>query len=110
VQRARQAAAETSGAVSGARVAAYLRAGEPEQPPATEKILERLALPETAKPAVPPQPAAQTGPSVNEQKLETLTRAAEPATTPAKPVVAREEPADLSKADEKLSSLLGDKK
>ena len=106
VQRARQAAAETSGAVSGARVAAYLRAGEKEQPPATEKILERLALPETAKPAVQPQPATQAGPSINEQKLETLTKAAEPATTPAKPVVAREEPADLSKADEKLSSLV----
>ena len=109
VQRARQAAAETSGAVSGARVAAYLRAGEKEQPPATEKILERLALPETAKPGVQPQPTTQAGPSVNEQKLETLTRAAEPATTPAKPVVAKEEPADLSKADEKLSSLLGNK-
>jgi len=88
---------------------AVLRAGEKEQPPATEKILERLALPETAKPGVQPQPTTQAGPSVNEQKLETLTRAAEPATTPAKPVVAKEEPADLSKADEKLSSLLGNK-
>jgi ABC-2 type transport system ATP-binding protein len=106
VQRARQAAAETSGAVSGARVAAYLRAGEKEQPPATEKILERLALPETARPVVQPQPAPSAGPAVNEQKLESLTRAVEPATTPAKPVVAREEPADLAKADEKLSSLV----
>src|SRR5208282_5968624 len=46
VQKARQAAAETSGATSGARVAAYLRAGADERPPA-EKILERLALPQT---------------------------------------------------------------
>jgi ABC-type glutathione transport system ATPase component len=105
VQRARQAAAETSGAISGARVAAYLRAGSQEQPPA-EKILERLALPETPGPAVQPQPAPQVGPAVNEQKLETLTKAAEPAAAPAKPVAAREEPADLSKADEKLSSLV----
>ena len=58
VQRARQAAAETSGAISGARVAAYLRAGAPEPPPATEKILERLALPETARPVAKSQPAA----------------------------------------------------
>ena len=39
VQKARRAAAETSGATSGARVAAYLRAGVEERPPA-EKILE----------------------------------------------------------------------
>jgi hypothetical protein len=55
---------------------------------------------------VQPQPAPSAGPAVNEQKLESLTRAVEPATTPAKPVVAREEPADLAKADEKLSSLV----
>src|SRR6516225_9391162 len=40
VQKARRAAAETSGAMSGARVAAYLRAGE-EEKPAGDKILER---------------------------------------------------------------------
>ncbi|MGH7994291.1 MAG: ATP-binding cassette domain-containing protein, partial [Limisphaerales bacterium] len=106
VQRARQAAAETSGAISGARVAAYLRAGVPEQPPAAEKILERLALPETVRPAAQPPPAAQTEPAVNEQKLETLTKATEPATSPARPVAVKGEPADLTNADEKLSSLL----
>jgi len=110
VQRARQAAAATSGAVSGARVAPYLRAGAQEQPPAAEKILERLALPETARPVAPPQSVPQKEPAVNEQRLETLTRAAEPATSPARPAVVKEEPADLTKADEKLSSLLGDKK
>ncbi|HUA38832.1 MAG TPA: ABC transporter ATP-binding protein [Candidatus Sulfopaludibacter sp.] len=109
VQRARQAAAETSGAISGARVAAYLRAGIQEQPPAAEKILERLALPETAPPAAPPQPVSPAASAVNEQKLETLTKAAAPAISPVKPVAAGEEPADLSKADEKLSSLLGGK-
>src|SRR5579859_6979572 len=107
VQRARQAAAETSGAISGARVAAYLRAGAREEPPTAEKILERLALPETAKPVARLQSVPPVEPDVNEQKLETLTKAAEPAVAPAKPGPAiKEEPADLSKADEKLSSLL----
>ena len=109
VQRARQAAAETSGAISGARVAAYLRAGAQEQPPAAEKILERLAWPETVKPVAQPQAVPRTEPAVNEQKLETLTKSAEPPASPAKPVAAKAEPADLTKADEKLSSLLGNK-
>src|SRR5690348_1609828 len=52
VQNARRAAAETSGATSGARVAAYLR-GDAEGKPATEKILERLTAPQSAS----PQPA-----------------------------------------------------
>jgi hypothetical protein len=39
-----------------------------------------------------------------------LTKAAEPAAPAKAAPAAREEPADLSKADEKLSSLLGDKK
>ena len=57
VQKARQAAAETSGAQSGARVAAYLRGGcrEPGRP--TEKILEKLTLPQAA----PAAPAAAAG-------------------------------------------------
>src|ERR1035441_7160754 len=45
VEKAKRAAQETSGAQSGARVAAYLRAGAVEQP-GTEKILERLSLPD----------------------------------------------------------------
>src|SRR5712671_4201837 len=51
VQNARQAAAETSGATSGARVAAYLR-GDAEGKPATEKILERLAAPQAPFPGI----------------------------------------------------------
>jgi len=109
VQKARQAAAETSGAISGARVAAYLRAGAEERPPA-EKILERLALPQAAQPAAGPKPAPPVAaPVTDANKLEALTKAAPPA--PAKPAAAPEQkPADLSKADEKLSSLLGNKK
>ncbi len=106
VQRARQAAAETSGAISGARVAPYLRAGAQEPPPATEKILDRLALPDAARPVTKPLSVPPAEPAVNERKLETLTKAAEPSAAAAKPAIAREEPADLSKADEKLSSLL----
>src|SRR5512137_2017910 len=55
VQSARQAAAETSGAMSGARVAAYLR-GEAEAEPAADKILERLAVPQAATPSPAPTP------------------------------------------------------
>ena len=108
VQKARQAAAETSGAMSGARVAAYLRAGAEERP-AAEKILERLSLPEAAQPAAVPKPATPSAaPAMDANKLEALTKAAPPA--PAKPAAAPEQkPADLSKADEKLSSLLGKK-
>ena len=51
VQKARQAAAETSGAMSGARVAAYLRGDAEAKARAGDKILERLTAPQ-------PQPAA----------------------------------------------------
>jgi ABC-2 type transport system ATP-binding protein len=109
VQKARRAASETSGATSGARVAAYLRAGDDGRPSA-EKILERLALPQVAQPGVPPKPPAPVAaaPKVDDKKLEALTKAAEPAPAPHKSRTALEEkPVDLSKADEKLSSLLG---
>ena len=110
VQKARRAASETSGATSGARVAAPPRRRD-ERPPA-EKILERLALPQAAEPIVPPQPPppVAAAPKVDDKKLETLTKAAEPAPAPDKPKPAVEEkPVDLSKADEKFSSLLGKK-
>jgi ABC-2 type transport system ATP-binding protein len=107
VQKARQAAAETSGATSGARVAEYLRGGnEAQRADASAKILERLTLPQ-AQPAASPVPAAPAGPSVDERKLEHLTKASEPVAPAAKPAPGGEaKPADLSKADEKLSSLL----
>ncbi len=106
VQKAR-AAQETSGAQSGARVAEYLRAGVTEKP-ATEKILEKLALPETKSAA--PAPAQAAAPAADEKKLEQLTKASEPSSAvPAKPAPGAAKPADLSKADEKLSSLLGGK-
>jgi ABC-2 type transport system ATP-binding protein len=106
VQSARQAAAETSGAMSGARVAAYLR-GEADAKPASDRILERLAAPQPAAPA--PAPAMQPDETLSQQKLEALTKPAEPvgpapaaAPAAAKPV----SEAELRKADEKLASLV----
>jgi ABC-2 type transport system ATP-binding protein len=106
VQKAREAAHETSGAQSGARVAAYLRA-DAEERPAADKILEKLAL--------PPQPTAGpkistpvAGPKLDEKKLEALAQSE--ARTPSAQPAPEVKPEDLSKADEKLSSLLGDKK
>ncbi|MGB7769147.1 MAG: ABC transporter ATP-binding protein [Verrucomicrobiia bacterium] len=112
VQRARRATAETSGAVSGARVAAYLRANV-QEPPATEKILEKLSLPQAVRPAPETKsPAVDATPAVDEKKLEALATAGKPAPPSEKsaPEAGAEKAADLSKADEILSSLLGDKK
>ncbi|HPU56475.1 MAG TPA: ATP-binding cassette domain-containing protein [Verrucomicrobiota bacterium] len=105
VEQARSAAAETSGATSGARVAAYLR-GEAESPSETDRILERLALPES-RPASVPEPATPAGPTPDEARLEELTKAADSAAPSPEPAREKKaEPVDLSKADEKLSSLL----
>jgi ABC-2 type transport system ATP-binding protein len=104
-----RAANETSGAQSGARVAAYLRAGM-EDRPAAEKVLEKLALPQTAQPAIQTKPIAPTVASkVDDKKLESLSKAGEPIPQPSKSAP-EAKPADLSKADEKLSSLLGKQK
>ncbi len=102
VQTARQAAAETSGAMSGARVAAYLR-GEAEAKPASDKILERLAAPPpaAAQPVSVPEPTAR----VDQEKLAALAKPTEPAapTPAAAPALSEEE---LRKADEKLAALV----
>jgi len=98
---------ETSGAQSGAKVAEYLRGGI-EAPTASEKVLEKLSLPQV-KPAAP-MPLVEEKAKVNEMKLDALAQPAAP--TPAAKVESKPEakPVDLSKADEKLSSLLGGKK
>jgi ABC-2 type transport system ATP-binding protein len=110
VAKARASAAESSGAQSGARVADYLR-GEGEATPATDKLLERLTLPTAAQKAEEAKPVS-TVPAVSETKLAELTKAkpAEPAPAPVAPASEPAAPAqDLSKANEKLSSLLGKK-
>ncbi len=104
-----RAAHETSGAQSGAKVAAYLRAGV-EEKPATDKLLEKLSLPQA--PAAAPVVKAETGPAVDDSKLAALSQpvtapAVIPAPATTTPAV---KPADLAQADEKLSSLLGGKK
>jgi ABC-2 type transport system ATP-binding protein len=102
VQTARQAAAETSGAMSGARVAAYLR-GEGETKTASDRVLERLAAPQAAAPA--PAPAPLPVDTLIEHRLEALAKPAEPAA----PAPAASKPAnaeELRKADEKLASLV----
>jgi len=104
VRKARQAAAETSGAVSGARVAEYLRGGA-EAKPAADKILERLAQPQAAAPAA--APTVQPTETVDQQKLDSLTTPAGPSVSPAATASEPAKPAELEKADEKLSSLLG---
>jgi ABC-2 type transport system ATP-binding protein len=102
VQNARRAAAETSGATSGAQVAAYLR-GDAEAKPAAERILERLTAPQSASPepvtAVPEE-------NVDQKKLAELAKPSEP--TPAAPAAGPkpEQAAEIEKANEKLSSLL----
>ena len=106
VMNARQAAAETSGAMSGARVAAYLR-GTAEAKPASDRILERLAAPQPAAsaPAAAPHPAE----ALSHQKLEALTKPAEPgasAPTAASAAATPVSEAELRKADEKLAALV----
>jgi ABC-2 type transport system ATP-binding protein len=106
VQSARQAAAETSGAMSGARVAAYLRGGA-EASATPDKILERLAAPQAAAPASVPAPPPVDMRS--QQKLEALARPAEPvAPAPIAGSAAAKTASDeeLRKADAKLVSLV----
>ena len=106
VQSAQRAEAETSGAMSGARVAAYLR-GEGEAKPASNKILERLAAPQTAEPT--PAPAPKPAEALSKQKLEALTKPAEPvgpAPTTAPAAVKTGSAEELRKADAKLASLV----
>jgi ABC-2 type transport system ATP-binding protein len=116
VQKARRAAAETSGATSGAAVAAYLR-GDGEQKPSGDKILERLSAPQPA-PAAPAAAPVAPAEKVDVQKLDALTQATPAPAAPGAPAGAASKPSpapapasspELDKANEKLSSLLGKK-
>jgi hypothetical protein len=105
VRKAKEGLSETSGATSGSRVAAYLR-GDAEGAPGTDKLLERLTV-SPPKPVEPAPPAAPS-PGINQARLASLAKTAEPAPPAPKPApVSAPTPADLKKADEKLSSLLG---
>jgi ABC-2 type transport system ATP-binding protein len=110
VEKARAQSTETSGAVGGAKVAAYLK-GDAEGVPASEKILERFTAPAVVVQPVQPISATPTQPAVDETKLASLASSAEPAPVP-KPVESAQpvQPEELRKANEKLSSLLGGQK
>jgi ABC-2 type transport system ATP-binding protein len=103
-----RAANETSGAQSGAKVAEYLRGGI-ATPPAGDKVLEKLALP--TAPIAASKPAPEAAAKTDDSKLAALAQPTAPTPPPpAAAPTASPKPADLAKADEKLSSLLGGKK
>lgn len=109
VQRAKQAEAETSGATSGNRVAAFIRGDADAPAVATDKLLERLTLPSAA---AQPVAVVATPEPMNEAataKLAQLTKTEPAAPAPSAPSKAAAPAEDLSKANEKLSSLLGGK-
>jgi ABC-2 type transport system ATP-binding protein len=124
VERARSEA-KTSGATSGNQVAQFIRGGTAETSTSqTEAVLDRLTRP-TAPAAEPVATTVPAAPVVNESKLASLTRHTEPApaastpsSQPAEPgttktteaPAAPKAPVDLSKANDKLSGLLGGKK
>ncbi len=107
VRRAQASEAETSGATSGNRVAAYLR-GEADAPASqTDRVLERFTLPAvTTTPAEPAVATASAAP-VDAQKLAALTRPTEAPSATEVRVAEPDKSGDLTKANEKLSSLLG---
>ena len=109
VRRARAASAETSGATSGNKVAEYLRGdGEQVADDPTKKVLERLT---ENKPKQPAPPVAQPDePQVDKTKLSALGKQEPAQPAPEKTAETPKPAADLSKANEKLSGLLGGKK
>ncbi|PYM12695.1 MAG: ABC transporter ATP-binding protein [Verrucomicrobia bacterium] len=102
VEKARASEAETSGATSGSRVAAYLR-GDAEAPSPSERILERLTQPAAATEAATPTRQE----TVDHGKLEELARPKKPAPADQKRAEAAKAAEKIEKANEKLSSLLG---
>ena len=117
VQRARQSA-ETSGATSGGKVAAYLAGeGEAASPAAqTAKLLERLTAPAATASVASVSDARPAESAVDVSKLDLLTKTAPvapvQAVSPTAPVLSTpaQTAEEVAKANDKLSSLLGGKK
>ncbi len=105
VERARSAAAETSGASGGNQVAEYLRADDEPKPESGQRLLERLQQsPPTESPkGTSPEPSKKGTPTVSEklQELSDPSPASPP--TPSEP---EKQPA--KKSDEKLNAKLAD--
>lgn len=105
VERARAKADSTSGATSGNQVARFIAGGQAEASGQSERVLERLTRP-TAAPASTVE-VSEPKSAVDEDRLARLTKT-EPAAPAAVPAAdPKPAPADLSKANEKLSGLLG---
>ncbi len=105
VERAKQVES-TSGAISGAQVAAYLRGGAESAPARTDRVLDRLTQAATAE--APRVSVSAPEPAVDEARLAALADAKP--VEPAPPVsVAKPAPANLDAANDKLSDLLGGK-
>lgn len=103
VQQARRDLTETSGALSGSKVADYLRgSGEAASP--TARILDRLTKP-TASAEPEPAVSAPAAAPVNAVRLDQLVKPAKEPEPP--PPAEKPAPVDLSKANEKLSTLVG---
>ena len=116
VERAR--AQSTSGATSGNSVAAFIKGSAEAGASQSDKVLDRLTKPSTSATATtaPVPTVTAPAPKVDVAKLAALTKADEPATpatsapSATQPAPEAPKPADLSKANEKLSGLLGGKK
>lgn len=109
VERARAKADSTSGATSGNQVAQFIAGGHAESSGQSERVLDRLT-----RPAAGPAPTVEVSEpksAVDETRLAGLTKTAASEAvasgTSTSPASAPAAPADLSKANEKLSGLLG---
>ena len=97
---------DTSGSTAGNEVAEFLRADEPV-PTQADKMLERLAGKDAAKPAATQEELKPKEPKVDTAKLDSLAGGAA-AKQPAKPKpVEPNKSQSLDEADDKLSGLLG---
>jgi ABC-2 type transport system ATP-binding protein len=115
VNKARAAEAETSGATSGNKVAAYLRGNAESEKQPQARVLDRLTRTESETAAEnrpeAPKVTITAAEDLQKKKLDQLTRVEEP--TPPAPVpegpVKEPNKEELAKANEKLSGLLGKK-
>ena len=106
VQKAKQSEAETSGATSGHRVAAYLRGDADAAVSQSDKVLDRLTFKAPEPDQSAEQPVATSESAGRQEKLDSLSKPVQPAAGPAKIERAEAEKRELEKANEKLSSLL----
>ena len=104
VERARKAV-ETSGAVSGTRIAEYLRGKAEELPETPDHLLERFTKKEEAPPP-PPKPVPEK--KVDESKLEQLAKQREEEVSRTQPPSSEEtqQKVKLEEADKKLQKLV----